>query len=92
MEIKELYWIIQNYYGYKAHMRYINSDEKKVWFFLYDAFSSTLPNIYFIPKQINVITETIEPITEIIVISLLPAFIIFPVSAPEPSNSSIVIA
>ncbi len=39
MDIKELYRVIQNYYGYKAHMRFINTEDKKVWFFLYDAFS-----------------------------------------------------
>ena len=39
MEIKELYQLIEDFYGYKADMRYMNTEEKKVGYFLYDAFS-----------------------------------------------------
>lgn len=39
MDVKELYKLIHKYYGYKARMRYINSEQKRVYFFLYDSFS-----------------------------------------------------
>ena len=41
--------------------------------FLYSAFSSTLPNIYFIPIIINIITEETIPIT-LITPNIFPIF------------------
>lgn len=39
MEVLDLFKLVQKHYGYKAQMRYINSEKKEVFFFLYDAFS-----------------------------------------------------
>ena len=38
MTIYELYDLIEDYYGYKIHMRSLNSDTKEVVGILYDAF------------------------------------------------------
>ena len=39
MDVKELYKLVQEYYGFKAEMRSINSETKEVNFFLYGSFS-----------------------------------------------------
>ena len=39
MDVKELYRLVQEYYGYKADMRSINTETQEVNFFLYDSFS-----------------------------------------------------
>lgn len=38
MDAKELYIFIENYYGYKVNMRYINSETMEVGAILYDSF------------------------------------------------------
>ena len=38
MNVKELYILIENYYGYKVKMRYQNSKTREVGAILYDAF------------------------------------------------------
>lgn len=38
MEVKELYILIKDFFGYKANMRYLNSTTKEVGCILYDSF------------------------------------------------------
>lgn len=38
MTVKELYGLVKDYYGYKIHMRSLNSETKEVVGILYDAF------------------------------------------------------
>lgn len=38
MDVRELYDFIENYYGYKVSMRYINSELMEVGVILYDSF------------------------------------------------------
>lgn len=38
MEIRDLYQLVEDFYGYKASMRYCNSSEKKIACVLYDSF------------------------------------------------------
>lgn len=38
MSIEKLYGLIENFFGYKVHMRYLNSKTKEVACILYDSF------------------------------------------------------